>query len=101
MECSLFHTTAIRDDNPVTALIDNGSMAYALIDKRLAGRLGLPLLETIPGQLQGVQETTSTERDGLVNQVTMFSLDIGAHKTQRVFAYVVSRQSEELILGRL
>lgn len=101
MECPLFHTTAfINDRSLATALIDNGSMAYALIDEKLARRLKLPLLETTPRQLQGVQDVGGRSVDGRITHVTTFSLDIGAHKAEKVFAYVVPRQSEELILGR-
>lgn len=88
----------MNDYIPATALIDNGSMAYALINERLVQKLGLPLLRTVPRQLQGVQG--EGQQNGLITHVTTFSLDIGAHKNPRVFAYVVPRQSEELILGR-
>ena len=89
MECPLFHASALLNDYiPVTALIDNGSMAYAMMNERLAQKLGLPLLETVPRHLQGVQGGT---QDGLITHVTTFSLDVGAHKTRRVFAYVVPR----------
>jgi hypothetical protein len=37
MECPLFHTTAfINDYNQTNTLIDNGSMAYALMNKQLS-----------------------------------------------------------------
>ena len=99
MECPLFHTTAFLNDYaPATALIDNGSMAYAIINEKFAQRLKLPFLKMTPRQLRGVQE--SEDGGTVITNVTAFSLDIGAHKSEKVFAYVVPQQSEELILGR-
>ena len=97
MECPLFHTTAILNDvTPITALIDNGSQSYAIVNKRLADRLRLPLVETEPRQITGVLEGPSQE----INRATYFSLDIGGFKTHRAFAYVLEGQSEDLIIGR-
>ena len=99
MECPLFHIDAFLNDYiPTTALIDNGSMAYALISRKFARRIGLPFLEIPLRRLQGVQDFGGIRSD--IAEVTTFSLDIGAHKIQKVFAYVVPYQLEELILGR-
>lgn len=98
MECSLFHTTALIDDySQARALVDPGSAAYALISKTLATRLRLPLLPVPPRRLQGAQGISSEEG---VSHVTSFSLDIGAHKNGKAFAYVVPNLTEDLILGR-
>jgi hypothetical protein len=96
----LFYTTAfINDYNQTNTLINNSLIAYALINKQLVHKLNLPLLETAPRQLQGVQD--AEEENRIITHVTTFSLDVSAHKIQKVFAYVVLRQLEELILGRL
>lgn len=98
MECSLFHTTAlINDYSQARALVDPGSAAYALISKKLATRLHLPLLQVPSRRLQGAQGISNEEG---VSHVTSFSLDIGAHKNGRAFAYVVPNLTEDLILGR-
>lgn len=101
MECPLFYTTALINDYAhAKALIDQGSAAYALISKKRADRLNLPLLDIPHRRIQGAQGTNQLESKNIA-YVTTFSLDIGAHKTAKVFAYVVPDLSEELILGRL
>lgn len=97
MECPLFYTTTlINDVAAATTLVDDGSQSYAQISEPLAKRLSLPLLETSPRILGGVIEGPTT----MISHVTYFSLDIGGVKLAQMFAYVVPRQHEELILGR-
>ena len=49
MECPLFYTTALINDYVLAkALVDQGLAAYALISKKHAEKLGLPLLEVLP-----------------------------------------------------
>ena len=58
MECPLFHTTAlINDYAQAKTLIDQGSAAYALISKKRATQLDLPLLDVPRRQIQGAQGT--------------------------------------------
>jgi transposase InsO family protein/predicted aspartyl protease len=97
MECPLFHTSAIVDGlNSLLALIDSGAQSYASINEKLARKLSLPLLETTPRMVTGVFEGPMV----IVDKATYFSLDVGGFKQQRIFAYVVPNQGEELILGR-
>ena len=100
MECPLFYTTALINDYAhAKALVDQGSAAYALINKRHATKLGLPLLKVPPRQIQGAQGASPQDSDSITH-VTTFSLNVGAHKTAKVFAYVVPGLAEEVILGR-
>lgn len=97
MECALFYTTTfINDTATATTLVDDGSQSYAQISESLAKKLSLPLTKTEPRILGGVIQGPTT----MISHVTHFSLDIGGIKLARVFAYVVPRQHEELILGR-
>ena len=97
MESSLFRTNAvIGDTSNVTVLIDNGSESYAIINEELARRLELELLPIEPRAVSGVIKGPV----GHISHVTRFALDVGGFKDQRVFAYVLPGQSEDLILGR-
>ena len=97
MECPLFHTTAFLNGyDQVIALIDNGSQGYATMNEKLALKLGLPLVETTPRKIGGSLDNGFET----IRYATYFSMDIGGLKNDRIWAYVVPKQSEALILGR-
>lgn len=96
MECDLFHTTALLNDNhQLCALIDPGSTAFATISQKHVGRLKILTQSLQPKLISGVLENIS----GTINQIAVFSLDIGGLKIDSVCAYVVNNQSEDIILG--
>ena len=97
METQLFYADALLDKvQYVRALIDNGSQSYATISERAAYRLRLPKTPIEPRTISGVLGGMK----GQLTHVIYFDLDVGGHKTRRVWAYIVPRLSEDLIFGR-
>lgn len=78
------------------ALIDNGNMCFALVNERFVSQHHIPSIpistRTIGGIFDGPCEN--------IENVARFSVDIGGHRNRNVFAYVVPKQKENLILGR-
>lgn len=89
-----FHTPVIvNSTHAVTALIDNGSNSFALINDRTATRLGLERITIRPRDLQGVTAALT------IREVVRMDLDVGGSCVFGAFAYVVPGQAENLILG--
>lgn len=96
MNCDLFHTTAFLDNyHQISALIDSGSSAFATISQKWVKILSLTTENINPKVIKGVLSNIS----GLINKVASFSLDIGGLQIEKVWAYVVPNQGEDLILG--
>lgn len=96
MECELFHTTAVLNDNhQLCALIDPGSTAFATISEKHVNRLQLSTQSLQPKLITGVLDNIS----GIINRIASFSLDIGGLKIDSVCAYVVKNKTEDMILG--
>lgn len=96
MECDLFHTTALLDETyQLCALIDPGSTAFATISQKFVDKFRFHTQPLKPRLLTGVLDNIS----GVINQVASFSLDVGGLLIRNTWAYVVSGQTEDLILG--
>lgn len=96
MDGDLFHTVAlINDHSQLCALIDPGSSAFATISQKHIHKLKLKTHPLTPRVIRGVLNNIS----GVIHQVASMTLDIGGLKTEKVWAYVVPNQNEDLILG--
>lgn len=97
MESPLFRTTVIINDcHPLKALVDDGCSGYATINETTAKKLKLSFVPISPRSVSGVLDGMSSS----ITNVASFCMDIGGLKTNKVWAYVVQRQNEDLIIGR-
>lgn len=93
----MFHITAIINDfHQARALVDDGSSAYATLSERLVKKLKLPTINVSQRQMTGVLDSMK----GYIHHVAAFGLDIGGIKSDRVWAYVIPGQTEDVIIGR-
>ncbi|KAF4492009.1 Transposon Tf2-6 polyprotein [Colletotrichum fructicola Nara gc5] len=77
------------------ALYDDGCHCYMSISLKLARKLRLPTIDITPRDLLQVSHVQKRA----ITQVAYFDIDIDGHKQQRVFAYVIPDQTEDVILG--
>ena len=77
------------------AFIDNGCLCYMTVSLKFAKKADLQYILINPQRLQqatGIQDHTITE-------VAYRSLDIDSHRQERVFAYIIPGQYEDVIIG--
>ena len=76
------------------ALIDPGCQCYATVNGALVKSLNLPRIRIRTRVLDGV-----VANQGRITHVTYFNVDIHGHQQDRVFAYIIENQIDEIILG--
>lgn len=77
------------------AMFDDGCHSYMAISERLQQKLQLPTLPIRPRTLEHV----AGKEYNAVNRVAHFSIDIDGHKQQQVWAYVIPRMEQHVLLG--
>ena len=76
------------------ALVDPGCQCYATVNSTLVKSLDLPRIRIRTRVLDGV-----IANQGRITHVTYFNVDIHGHQQDRVFAYIIENQIDEIILG--
>lgn len=77
------------------ALFDNGCHSYMAISEHLQRKLRLPTLSISPRSLEQVAGIDYNA----INQVAYFDIDIDGHKQRHVWAYIIPRMKQDVILG--
>lgn len=77
------------------ALIDSGCGCYMAVSEKFARQAQLPRIEIPPRDLEEVGTTTK----GAITQVAYADIDLDGYEQQRVYCYVIPRQTEDVILG--
>jgi transposase InsO family protein len=77
------------------AMFDDGCHSYMVISERLQQKLQLPTLLIRPRRLEEV----AGKEYGAVDKVAHFDIDIDGHKQQQVWAYVIPRMEQDVLLG--
>ena len=96
MDGPLFHTDVRFGSQFTTSLIDNGCSCYATVNPATVRRHKLPTLSITPRSITGFLQGNQR----MITEVAYGPMDIGGHQQDRVFAYVVPGQSDNLILGQ-
>jgi transposase InsO family protein len=77
------------------AFIDNGCLCYMTVSSKFARKADL---QRIPIKPRRLQQATGVQ-DRAITEVAYGSLDIDGHRQERVFAYVIPGQHEDVIMG--
>ena len=94
MESPLFRVDAVINGIGISpALLDSGSGPYAIVNPSFVRKFNCSTFRISPRSLGGVGGET------LVTEIYHFSLDLDGHKQHRIYAYVVARCPQPLILG--
>jgi hypothetical protein len=96
MDGPLFHTDVRFGSQFTVSLIDNGCSCYATVSPATVQRHKLPTFSILPRQITGFLHGEPQT----ITQVAYGPMDISGHQQDRVFAYVVPGQSDNLILGQ-
>ena len=93
----MFYTEIlINDIHFAKTLIDSDYSNYALISNKFAKRIRVETLLIKPRPVEGILDGM----DGKIREIAKIDLDIEGYRMRRVFAYVLPRQTEDLILER-
>jgi RNase H-like domain found in reverse transcriptase/Reverse transcriptase (RNA-dependent DNA polymerase)/Integrase zinc binding domain len=76
------------------SLVDNGCLCYATVSESTAKSFDLPRIRIPTRTLDGV-----VEHQGRITHITYFDMDVHGHRQHRVYAYVIPKQTDEMILG--
>lgn len=88
LECRPFHVTAFLNNYVlITVLIDNGSMAYTLLNETHARKRKFVSLKVSPRQLEDAQDLKHTENNVENPKVTTFSSDVGVKNSEGIYLY--------------
>jgi predicted aspartyl protease len=77
------------------AFVDGGCLCYMTVSSKFAKRAGLQRIAITPRKLQQVVGTQARA----ITEVAYGSLDIDGHQQDRVFAYIIPDQHEDIIIG--
>jgi hypothetical protein len=79
------------------ALVDSGCLVYGIVSNKFVRRHQLSCVQIKPRALQSVEGISGST----VSQVVSFNLDIGGHRQQKAYMYVVPRiEGYDFILGK-
>lgn len=95
MDGPLFHTDVRFGSQFTVSLIDQGCSCYATVNPATVKRHKLPTLTIPPRTITGFLDGVET-----ISQVAYGPIDIGGHQQDRIYAYVVPGQKDNLILGQ-
>src|SRR5579871_2735205 len=96
MDGPLFHTDVRFGSQFTTSLIDHGCSCYATVNPATVQRHKLPTFSISPRPIDSFLDNEPRT----ITQVAYGPMDIGGHQQDRVFAYVVPGQTDNLILGK-
>ena len=96
MDGPLFHTDVRFGSQFTDSLIDNGCSCYATVSPATVRRHKLPTFSIPPRLVTGVLHG----EPATITRVAYGPMDVGGHQQDRVFAYVVPGQTDNLILGQ-
>lgn len=77
------------------AMFDDGCHSYMVISERLQRKLQLP---TIPISPRTLEQVAGTDYNA-IDRVAFFDIDIDGHRQRRVWAYVIPRMEQQVIIG--
>ena len=96
MDQNGLYVNAIFNKDTVThAFIDSGCLCYMTVSSKFAKKAGLQRISITRRRLQQVAGI----QDQAIAEVAYGNLDIDGHQQDRVFAYVIPDQSEDVMLG--
>ena len=96
MDGPLFHTNVRFGSQFIRCLVDQGCSCYATVSPATVRRLKLPTFSISPRPIGGVFQG----QQRAITKVAYGPIDVGGHQQDRVFAYVIPDQSEDMILGQ-
>lgn len=77
------------------AMFDDGCHSYMALSERLEKKLQLPTLPITPRTLEQV----AGRAYNAIDRVAYFDIDIDGHKQRRVWAYIIPRMEQPVLLG--
>src|ERR1700756_1020606 len=96
MDQNGLYVNAIFNKDTVThAFIDSGCLCYMTVLLKFANKASLQCISITCQRLQQVAGI----QDPAITEVAYGNLDIDRHQQDRVFAYVIPNQSEDIMLG--
>jgi transposase InsO family protein/predicted aspartyl protease len=91
----LYVNAIFNKDTFAYAFVDSGCLCYMTVSSKFAKRAGLQRIPITPRKLQQVVGA----QDRAITEVAYGSLDIDGHQQDRIFAYIIPGQHEDVIIG--
>jgi transposase InsO family protein len=92
----MYLDTIVDSTENTSAFVDNGCLCFAVISERFARRKHI---STLPITRRTLEQVSATADPVFIDRVAHFTIDIHGFE-ERIFAYVIPNQSDDLILGK-